>query len=296
MNIDLEFNSESNIDIDLTTPTIIFEFETGISGPAGMQGLTGPPGPQGEPGLQGEKGEIGPSNILTIGTVEKGDFANATLTGNSPNQILNLVLPKGDTGAQGEKGENGEQGPQGEQGIQGEPGDKGEDGITPNIQIGTVTTLEAGSEATVTQSGTAENPIFNFGIPKGDKAINEINIYRYVLTSKTSVSASSWEPLAEDLSTAVLPKGKYLILFSGSFTNEDGKSGLASVNPYLDSGRTGMETRQSVAFGNTLLISAQSLVVTTFAEDSTHVINLYVYSNQILTNTNVVVTFIRLGD
>lgn len=38
-----------------------------------------------------------------------------------------------------------------------------------NISVGNVTTLEAGSNATVTNTGDAENAVFNFGIPKGDK-------------------------------------------------------------------------------------------------------------------------------
>ena len=38
-----------------------------------------------------------------------------------------------------------------------------------NISVGSVTTLEAGSDATVTNTGDAENAVFNFGIPKGDK-------------------------------------------------------------------------------------------------------------------------------
>lgn len=42
-------------------------------------------------------------------------------------------------------------------------------GITPDIQIGTVTTLPAGSEATASMSGTAAEPLLNLGIPKGDK-------------------------------------------------------------------------------------------------------------------------------
>lgn len=45
---------------------------------------------------------------------------------------------------------------------------KGDDGVTPNIQIGIVTTLEPGEEATVTRSGTDEEPILNFGIPRGE--------------------------------------------------------------------------------------------------------------------------------
>ncbi len=42
-------------------------------------------------------------------------------------------------------------------------------GVTPNITIGTVTTLEAGQQATVVNSGTKENPIFDFGIPQGQR-------------------------------------------------------------------------------------------------------------------------------
>lgn len=53
-------------------------------------------------------------------------------------------------------------------GAKGDKGDKGDTGVTPNITA-TATTLPAGSSATVTKSGTAENPAFAFGIPKGDK-------------------------------------------------------------------------------------------------------------------------------
>lgn len=68
-----------------------------------------PRGPQGPQGIQGEQGETGPANTLSIGTVEDGGAAAATITGDAPNQTLNLVLPKG---------------PQGEQGVQGDPGDE----------------------------------------------------------------------------------------------------------------------------------------------------------------------------
>ena len=43
------------------------------------------------------------------------------------------------------------------------------DGKTPNISIGTVTTLEPGAEAQVTQTGTIEEPVFNFALPSGEK-------------------------------------------------------------------------------------------------------------------------------
>lgn len=46
-------------------------------------------------------------------------------------------------------------------------GAKGDTGATPNLQIGTVTTLGAGEDASASISGTPEEPRLNLGIPKG---------------------------------------------------------------------------------------------------------------------------------
>ena len=99
-----------------------------IKGPAGPQGPAGADGKDGAQGPPGEKGDTGPQG-------EKGD--------------------KGDTGAQGPKGDTGETGP------------AGATGATPNLQIGSVETLDAGSDATASITGTPENPLLNLGIPKG---------------------------------------------------------------------------------------------------------------------------------
>ena len=64
---------------------------------------------------------------------------------------------------------NGEQGPKGEQGPAGQTGPAGPTGATPNIQIGTVQTLEPGQNATASMTGTPENPLLNRGLPKGEK-------------------------------------------------------------------------------------------------------------------------------
>ena len=109
----------------------------GKQGKDGERGIQGPRGQQGDKGDKGDTGETGPSNVLSIGSVTKGDEANATITGESPNQTLNLVLPKGDKGDKGDtgnKGDTGARGPQGIQGVQGPKGDKGDtgnDGYTP---------------------------------------------------------------------------------------------------------------------------------------------------------------------
>lgn len=48
-------------------------------------------------------------------------------------------------------------------------GEQGETGVTPNITVGTVTTLPAGANVTVSITGTAEAPVLNIGIPQGAK-------------------------------------------------------------------------------------------------------------------------------
>lgn len=55
----------------------------------GPRGIQGPPGQDGQPG---------PANSLSIGVVQGGATAGATITGTPPSQTLNLTLPKGDPG------------------------------------------------------------------------------------------------------------------------------------------------------------------------------------------------------
>lgn len=72
----------------------------------------------------------------------------------------------------GEQGPAGPAGPAGEKGEKGDTGDvgpmgpAGQDGAG-TIDVGTTTTLPAGSSAYVTNVGTSQNAILNFGIPQG---------------------------------------------------------------------------------------------------------------------------------
>ena len=57
--------------------------------------------------LLGPTGPTGPANVLDIGTVTTAETdvpASASITGSSPNQLLNLTLPKGNTGSAGPQG------------------------------------------------------------------------------------------------------------------------------------------------------------------------------------------------
>lgn len=129
-------------------------------------------------GAKGEPGRDGVTPTFSIESVETGEpgtDADVTMTGDAPNHGLKFVIPrgnkgdKGDTGSPGAKGDKGEPGAKGEPGSPGAKGDKGDTGATPNLTIGTVTTLEAGQNATASMGGTAESPVLNLGIPRGAK-------------------------------------------------------------------------------------------------------------------------------
>lgn len=115
------------------------------------------PVPPGQDGINGEDGRDGREIELRKGI----SHIEWRYVGESRwNQLvdLNELKVQGDIGPQGLPGQDG---------VPGRDGAKGETGITPNIQIGTVTTIEPGQDANVVRKGTDENPIFDFFIPKG---------------------------------------------------------------------------------------------------------------------------------
>ena len=80
-----------------------FAIPAGDVGPTGPTGDIGPTGPTGDIGPTGPTGPAGDvtTPTLTIGTVTTGNpgtEAVATITGTSPNFILNLIIPQGPTG------------------------------------------------------------------------------------------------------------------------------------------------------------------------------------------------------
>ena len=73
---------------------------------------------------------------LTIGTIttgEPGSEGSATISGTSPNFVLDLVIPQGPTGPTGPTGLTGEIGPTGPTGPTGEIGPTGPTGPTGEI-------------------------------------------------------------------------------------------------------------------------------------------------------------------
>lgn len=122
--------------------------------------LKGDPGPQGEPGTPGKDGTNGTDgHTPEITAAKSGKTTTIKADGTAIAEIQD--------GADGAPGQDGAPGKDGEPGKDGAPGAKGDTGATPNIQIGTVTTLDAGEDATASMGGTAENPLLNLSIPKG---------------------------------------------------------------------------------------------------------------------------------
>jgi hypothetical protein len=86
----------------------------------------------------------GDPNVLSIGTIttaSPGASANASITGTSPAQVLNLTIPQGPVGP-------------------------------PNVlNIGTVSTLSAGASATASITGTSPSQTLSLGVPQGIQGV-----------------------------------------------------------------------------------------------------------------------------
>jgi hypothetical protein len=137
---------------------------TGQQGPTGAIGPQGPAGPQGSAGPQGPSGPAGAPGIQFIGAwsaaygyaandaVTLGGSTYLALAANSSSrpdlfpQVWTLLAQAGSIGP---------------------PGATGPTGSAATIAVGTVTTGAAGTQAAVTNSGTASAAVLNFTIPQG---------------------------------------------------------------------------------------------------------------------------------
>ena len=83
-------------------------------------------------------------------------------------------------------------------GDTGPKGEKGDTGATASIKIGTVTTGAAGSNASVTNSGTASNVVLDFTLPRGEDGADGGIIV------DTALSATSTNPVQNKVIKAAL--------------------------------------------------------------------------------------------
>ncbi len=109
-------------------------------------------------GDTGAVGAVGSAGTITVGTVTTGSAGGSVSvlnTGTSTDAVLNFTIPKGVAGNSGATGSIGQTGP------------TGSAGDNATITIGTVTTGEPGSDATVANAGTDTAATLNFSIPRG---------------------------------------------------------------------------------------------------------------------------------
>ena len=110
--------------------------------------------PKGDKGDKGDTGSAGAAATISVGTVTtgaEGSDATVTNSGTSSAAVFDFTIPRGATGATGGKG------------------DKGDQGDAATISVGTTTTGAAGTNASVTNSGTTGAAVLDFTIPRGNK-------------------------------------------------------------------------------------------------------------------------------
>ena len=125
------------------------------------------------------------------------------------------------------------------------------------------------------------------------KRINEEKERRYSFAlTKVTTTTNAWVAMASKLTTSTIPAGKYMIIFKASAYGNG--NGIATINPWLDDERLSISTRSTMPIGSSLVSSTQSVVYKEFDIDSTHFVNVYVYTNVSMASQDVCVEFIRI--
>ena len=261
----LPAGSSATATYDKSTGTLALGIPQGSKGDTGATGATGATGPQGEQGVQGKtgatgatgpQGPAGPANVLTIGTVTSGKVASATITGEAPNQVLNLVLEKGE---QGEQGKQGIQGEQGKQGIQGEIGPQGNPGADAPTITG-ITIRQSDYHLIVTLSdGTSYDAGYcrgASGAGTGDMLASVYDpnnkhqdIFAYVDNAIKDVKVTTDATPTQDSTNPVQSGGVYSALANKLDKTGDGSNVTAAFSTATTRANIATSEKLSVLFG-----------------------------------------------
>lgn len=144
-------------------------------------------------------------------------------------------------------------GPKGDTGDTGATGATGAAGASASVSVGTVTALEYGNNPTVTNSGSAQNAVFNFGIPKGKPADNITELDNLPVNSSVTLSADFPVPAVGDTSKTIL--GKIIKWFGDMSALVATKFNAANVVNNLTTTSSGyaLDARQGKALNDTKL-------------------------------------------
>jgi hypothetical protein len=172
----------------------------GASGAAGATGATGPQGPAGTPGAAGAAGAIGPVGPAgAVGMTYRGtwtaqsgyaandavSYAGATYLAQSGNNASEPDLYPQLWAVLAQAGSMGPSGPS---------------GAAATVAVGSVTTTSAGTQATVTNTGSNTAAILNFSLPQGaagssgggsGSAVSPLSVYHDVSFANLFYSVNS---------------------------------------------------------------------------------------------------------
>ena len=194
------------------------------------------------PGTLGPKGDTGTIEVGTVTTGAAGSSATITNSGTASSATLNFTIPRGDTG---------------------ETGATGATGAAATIAVGTTTTGDAGTSASVTNSGTSGAATFDFTIPRGDTGATGA-------TGPTGPKGDTGDTGPQGIqgiqgetgaTGATGPQGE---TGATGATGPQGPSGVVSVtSPLVDSGTTGAA---DLSLDQTLLAINMKQVATTVSD------------------------------
>lgn len=272
-----------------------------------LKNTGGPTGAKGDRGDKGEKGDTGATGAtgkaatIAIGTVTTGSPdapAAVANVGTDTSAVFDFTIP---------------------QGIKGEKGEVGDDGTAATVQVGTVTTGAAGTQAAVENIGTATAAVFNFTIPRGDKGEagagagdmlaseydptgvvqNAGGIPNYVATHSTSITKTSelTNDGADGTSTYVENDELASVAKSGSYTDLTNKPSIPTATSDITNDSdftTNAAVQSEMATKQDKLTAGDHINIT----DNTIKATGYVASNEVVatSQTEAVVTNTMIAD
>lgn len=149
---------------------------------------------------------------------------------------------------------------------------KGDTGATPNLSIGTVSTLNPDQSASATISGTAENPVLNLSIPRGQTGTisnaygsnipyseSESKSIKQIVEEKTAVMTGATASAAGTAGIVPAPSindQDMVLLGNGTWGN--GIKNLRALNSLSLGQRIGSTGSESVALGNNVTASGSA--------------------------------------
>lgn len=141
-------------------------------------------------------------------------------------------------------------GPQGDTGATGPQGAQGE---AATIEVGSVSTTAYGNPAQVTNTGTAQEAVFNFVIPQGKPGERTTTMGGLTLDTITTQTADYPVPAVGD--TGATAFGKIVKWFSDALTAITGKLDKANVvnNLTTTAGGYALDARQGKILATTML-------------------------------------------